>query len=72
MLRHCLPANILLGHVSAASETIAGVPNTLPPQTYNGVLELGRVGFCPVPSGAIKTLLQTYECKTGIYNMLEG
>jgi hypothetical protein len=27
-------------------ETIAGNPNTLPPQTYNQVLELGRVGVC--------------------------
>ncbi|MFZ0321246.1 MAG: hypothetical protein WAL56_19135 [Candidatus Sulfotelmatobacter sp.] len=26
--------------------TITGNPNTLPPQTYNQVLELGRVGVC--------------------------
>jgi hypothetical protein len=31
---------------SVQHETIAGNPNTLPPQTYNQVLELGRVGVC--------------------------
>ncbi len=38
----------------------------------NGVLELGRVGVCNRHPEKYKTQLQTYKCKTGIYNMLEG
>src|SRR5579871_563372 len=29
-----------------AGDSVSGIPNTLPPQDRNGVLELGRVGVC--------------------------
>ena len=49
MFRHCLLANPALAGRGAnapqpSGRIVAGIPNTLPPQTFNGVLELGRVG----------------------------
>ena len=47
--RYRLPAkypvfeHALVHHTGAS---ITGIPNTLPPQDLNGVLELGRVGVC--------------------------
>ena len=54
-------------------ERITGIPNTLPPQTYNGMLEFGRVGSCARADGRrTRVQLPASGCKTGIYNTLQG
>ena len=49
-------------------DSLTGIPNTLPPQNKNGVLELGRVG---VSARDQKTAPPGRTTKTGIYNTLQ-
>lgn len=71
VLRHCFRRNFSL-RARPVPETIAEIRTRFHRKPTTECWSLAASDSAPVPPGTIKTLLQTYECKTGIYNMLAG
>ena len=75
MFRHCLPAKYSPFRARPVRHTGISRRNSEHASTAKPTTEcwsLAASDFVPGTIGGSKTPLRTYECKTGIYNMLEG